>query len=91
MTLAMMGAQPAWLSAGFVLEEGLPLDVLDRIVRAMADAARSAGVQLITGDTKVVERGKAGRASSSTRQASESAEQVSRRHPAARGRVTPSL
>jgi hydrogenase expression/formation protein HypE len=57
--LAMMGAQPAWLSAGFVLEEGLPLDVLDRIVRAMADAARSAGVQLITGDTKVVERGKA--------------------------------
>jgi hydrogenase expression/formation protein HypE len=57
--LAMMGAQPAWLSAGFVLEEGLPLDVLDRIVRAMADAARAAGVQLITGDTKVVERGKA--------------------------------
>jgi hydrogenase expression/formation protein HypE len=57
--LAMMGAQPMWLSAGFVLEEGLPLDVLDRIVRAMADAARAAGVQVITGDTKVVERGKA--------------------------------
>jgi hydrogenase expression/formation protein HypE len=57
--LAMMGARPAWLAAGFVLEEGLPLDVLDRIVRAMADAARTAGVQLITGDTKVVERGKA--------------------------------
>jgi hydrogenase expression/formation protein HypE len=54
--LAMMGAQPMWLSAGFVLEEGLPLDVLDRIVRAMADAARAAGVQVITGDTKVVER-----------------------------------
>lgn len=57
--LAMMGAQPAWLSAGFVLEEGLPLDVLDRIVTAMAEAARAAGVLLITGDTKVVERGKA--------------------------------
>lgn len=57
--LAMMGAQPAWLSAGFVLEEGLPFDVLDRIVRAMAEAARASGVQLITGDTKVVERGKA--------------------------------
>jgi hydrogenase expression/formation protein HypE len=57
--LAMMGAQPAWLAAGFVLEEGLPLDVLDRIVHAMADAARAAGVLVITGDTKVVERGKA--------------------------------
>jgi hydrogenase expression/formation protein HypE len=57
--LAMMGAQPAWLSAAFVLEEGLPLDVLDRIVRAMAEAARDDGVLLITGDTKVVERGKA--------------------------------
>jgi len=57
--LAMMGAQPMWLSAGFVLEEGLPLDVLDRVVRAMADAARAAGVLVITGDTKVVERGKA--------------------------------
>jgi hydrogenase expression/formation protein HypE len=57
--LAMMGARPAWLSAGFVLEEGLPFDVLDRIVRAMADAARAADVVLVTGDTKVVERGKA--------------------------------
>ena len=57
--LAMMGAQPMWLTAGFVLEEGLPLDVLDRVVRAMADAARAAGVLVITGDTKVVERGKA--------------------------------
>jgi len=57
--LAMMGARPQWLSAGFVLEEGLPFDVLDRIVRAMADAARTAGVLLVTGDTKVVERGKA--------------------------------
>lgn len=57
--LAMMGARAQWLSAGFVLEEGLPLDQLERIVRAMADAARAAGVLLITGDTKVVERGKA--------------------------------
>lgn len=57
--LAMMGARPAWLSAGFVLEEGLPLDVLDRVVAAMAEAARAAGVLLVAGDTKVVERGKA--------------------------------
>ena len=57
--LAMMGARPCWLAAGFVLEEGLPFDVLDRIVRAMSEAARTAGVQLVTGDTKVVERGKA--------------------------------
>jgi hydrogenase expression/formation protein HypE len=57
--LAMMGARPRWLAAGFVLEEGLPFDVLDRIVAAMAQAARSAGVPLVTGDTKVVERGKA--------------------------------
>ncbi len=57
--LAMMGAKPCWLSAGFVLEEGLPLDVLDRVVHAMAEAARAAGVLLVAGDTKVVERGKA--------------------------------
>jgi hydrogenase expression/formation protein HypE len=57
--LAMMGARPLYLSAGFVLEEGLPFDVLDRIVRAMGEAARATGVVLVTGDTKVVERGKA--------------------------------
>ncbi|MFN2571456.1 MAG: hydrogenase expression/formation protein HypE [Gemmatimonadales bacterium] len=57
--LAMMGARPEWLAAGFVLEEGLPFDVLDRIVSAMATAARAAGVLVVTGDTKVVERGKA--------------------------------
>jgi hydrogenase expression/formation protein HypE len=57
--LAMMGAQPLWLSAGFVLEEGLPFEVLDRVVGALGDAARSAGVTVVTGDTKVVERGKA--------------------------------
>lgn len=59
--LAMMGARPAFLAAGFVLEEGLELDLLDRIVAAMAEAARAAGVPLVTGDTKVVERGKADR------------------------------
>lgn len=57
--LAMMGARPVYLSAGFVLEEGLPFEVLDRIVSAMGAAARAAGVLLVTGDTKVVERGKA--------------------------------
>jgi hydrogenase expression/formation protein HypE len=57
--LAMMGARPCWLSAGFVLEEGLPFDLLDRVIRSMADAAEQSGVLLVTGDTKVVERGKA--------------------------------
>lgn len=57
--VAMMGAEPCWLSAGFVLEEGLPFDVLDRVLDTMAEAAREAGVPLVTGDTKVVERGKA--------------------------------
>ena len=57
--LAMMGATPRYLSTGFVLEEGLPLEVLDRVIAAMAEAARAAGVPLVTGDTKVVERGKA--------------------------------
>lgn len=57
--VAMMGAEPLWLTAGFVLEEGLPFDVLDRILDSMAGAAADAGVPLVTGDTKVVERGKA--------------------------------
>ena len=57
--VAMMGARPVCLSAGFVLEEGLSLEVLDRIVRSMADAASVAGVPVVAGDTKVVERGKA--------------------------------
>lgn len=57
--LAMMGARPVCLSAGFVLEEGLELDLLDRVVRAMAEIAGAAGVPFVTGDTKVVERGKA--------------------------------
>ncbi|HEX5633965.1 MAG TPA: hydrogenase expression/formation protein HypE, partial [Gemmatimonadales bacterium] len=57
--LAMMGAEPRYLTAGFVLEEGLPFDVLDRIVATMARAAADAGVTIVTGDTKVVERGRA--------------------------------
>ena len=56
--LAMCGARPRWLSAGFVLEEGLPLETLERVVASMAVAARAAGVEIATGDTKVVERGK---------------------------------
>jgi hydrogenase expression/formation protein HypE len=57
--LAMMGATPRFVTAGFILEEGLELDVLERILDAMARAVDSAGVTLVTGDTKVVERGKA--------------------------------
>ena len=56
--LAMCGAQPLALSAGFILEEGLPMDELWRIVQSMAAAARAAGAQVATGDTKVVDRGK---------------------------------
>jgi hydrogenase expression/formation protein HypE len=57
--LVMMGAEPRFLTAGFILEEGLPLAVLDRILDSMAKAARRSGVTLVAGDTKVVERGKA--------------------------------
>ena len=57
--LAMMGAEPRYLTAGFILEEGLVFDVLDRILDAMKHAAEAAGVMLVTGDTKVVDRGKA--------------------------------
>jgi hydrogenase expression/formation protein HypE len=56
--LAMCGARAAWLSAGLILEEGLPIDTLRRVLASMADAARETGVQIVTGDTKVVERGK---------------------------------
>ncbi|MCP9452737.1 MAG: hydrogenase expression/formation protein HypE [Nitrospira sp.] len=56
--LAMCGAKPLYLSAGFILEEGLSLDVLRQVVTSMAEAARAAGVSIITGDTKVVDRGK---------------------------------
>jgi hydrogenase expression/formation protein HypE len=56
--VAVMGAKPLWLSAAFVLEEGFPLGDLARIVDSMALAAQQAGVPVVTGDTKVVERGK---------------------------------
>ena len=56
--LATSGAVPRWLTAAFVLEEGLPLSDLARIVDSMARAAADAGVRIVTGDTKVVERGK---------------------------------
>jgi len=57
--VAVMGATPLWLAASFILEEGFPLADLDRIVASMARAAREAGVPVVTGDTKVVEAGKA--------------------------------
>lgn len=57
--VAMMGATPLYLSAGFILEEGLPFDVLERVIVTMSDAAAAAGVSVVTGDTKVVERGAA--------------------------------
>jgi len=55
--LAMGGARALFLSAAFILEEGLSMDVLRRVVRSMHDAAAAAGVQIVTGDTKVVEKG----------------------------------
>ncbi|HEX6105226.1 MAG TPA: hydrogenase expression/formation protein HypE [Gemmatimonadales bacterium] len=57
--VAMMGARPLLLTAGFVLEEGLAVEQLERIVRSMGARAGAAGVPVVTGDTKVVERGKA--------------------------------
>ena len=56
--LAMCGAKPLALSAGLILEEGLPLEDLGRIVASMQKAAQSANVSIVTGDTKVVDRGK---------------------------------
>jgi hydrogenase expression/formation protein HypE len=55
--LAMGGAEPLWLSAAFILEEGLPMETLQRVVASMQQAAANAGVQIVTGDTKVVEKG----------------------------------
>ncbi len=57
--LAMCGAKPLYLSVGFILEEGLPMEDFWRIVQSMRAAADEAGVKLVTGDTKVVDRGKA--------------------------------
>ncbi|AEG00174.1 hydrogenase expression/formation protein HypE [Methylomonas methanica] len=56
--VAMSGAKPLYLAAGFILEEGLPLADLERIVISMAAAAKACGTPIVTGDTKVVERGK---------------------------------
>jgi hydrogenase expression/formation protein HypE len=55
--LAMRGAKPLFLSAGFILEEGLPMKTLGNIVTAMAQACNKAGVKIATGDTKVVQKG----------------------------------
>jgi len=57
--LAMCGARPLWLSAGFILEEGLPMETLERAVESMARTAEACGVRIVTGDTKVVDKGKA--------------------------------
>jgi len=56
--LAMCGARPLYLSAGFIIEEGLPMETLWRVVQSMGVAAKEANIQLVTGDTKVVDRGK---------------------------------
>jgi len=56
--LAMMGAQPLYLSAAFILEEGLEINILQRIVHSMQQASLRAGVKIVTGDTKVVDRGR---------------------------------
>lgn len=55
--VSMMGASPKYLSASFIIEDGLPIDILERIVRDMGDACREADVKIVTGDTKVVPKG----------------------------------
>ena len=57
--VAMMGAQPLYLTAGFILEEGLEIGLLEKVIESMQVAAAEASVQIVAGDTKVVERGKA--------------------------------
>ncbi len=57
--LAVAGARPLWISLGLILEEGLPLATLDRVLESIAKAAQEVGVQIVTGDTKVVPRGAA--------------------------------
>ena len=56
--LAMSGAKPLYLSCGFILEEGFAIESLQKIVQSMAQQAKAAGVEIVTGDTKVVEKGK---------------------------------
>ena len=55
--VSMLGSRPRFLSCAFIIEEGLPVETLERIVKDMAEAAQHAGVQIVTGDTKVVQRG----------------------------------
>jgi len=57
--LAMMGATPLYLTAGFILEEGLTFEILAQVVDSMSKAAEEAGISIVAGDTKVVETGKA--------------------------------
>ncbi len=57
--LAVAGSEPMYLSLSFILEEGLPFETLERVLDSIADAAREAGVYIVTGDTKVVEKGAA--------------------------------
>lgn len=57
--VAMLGAKPLYITAGFILEEGLPMDTLKCVIESMRAAAEEAGVQIVAGDTKVVQRGKA--------------------------------
>ncbi len=57
--VAMLGAKPLYISCAFILEEGLPMDILERVVMAMGEAAKEAGVLVVTGDTKVVPKGAA--------------------------------
>lgn len=57
--VAMLGARPLYLTAGFILEEGLPMQTLERVIASMQAAAQEAGVQIVAGDTKVVQKGKA--------------------------------
>jgi hydrogenase expression/formation protein HypE len=57
--LAMVGARPQWLTAGFILEEGLPFVILEHVAASMKEAAEEAGVVIVAGDTKVAERGNA--------------------------------
>jgi hydrogenase expression/formation protein HypE len=57
--VAMLGATPQYLTAGFILEEGLEIEILERVVQSMKVSAEEAGVEIIAGDTKVVQRGKA--------------------------------
>jgi len=55
--LAMKGAKPLYISAGFIIEEGFPLETLERVADSMAAAAKEAGISIVTGDTKVVDKG----------------------------------